>query len=212
MSNDVVSFDGEDDSGDRIIKGTILRCVDGQWSCNDESDPPEKLIALSTALALQHWEDGNPVETIVRTPDKPLPDLDTLNAQIPQEQWEAGIDGKPRPPWVRQHVVYLLDPTDGSLFTYINSTVGAAIAVKNLKERVKMMQALRGLGVVPVVTLGTRPMTTKFGRKIRPEFTVEKWVQLGGNGGGTLQLTHGSELKTTTEPTLQEQTGDRVRF
>src|SRR5262249_60136926 len=46
---------------------------------------------------LQCWENQTVVDEII---DKPLPDLNELNGSIPQAQWEAGLDGHPRPPYV----------------------------------------------------------------------------------------------------------------
>ena len=103
------------------------------------------------------------------------------------------------------------------MFTFINSTIGAAIAVSRLRDRVRMMQTLRGGNVVPVVKLDSGPMDTRFGRKIRPEFTVESWVQLGGSGGvveapKTLQLTHSSGVHPVQEPTLKEAIADEIQY
>ena len=124
----VISGDGFDDIdvSNRLIQGTILRCVDGHWSDRDKTPiPPDKtLVVLGTATALQHWHNGMPTETIVKHPGAALPDVAELNAKIPESQWEEGLDGDPRPPWVKQFIVYLLDPTDASVFTYVNSTMG----------------------------------------------------------------------------------------
>ena len=137
--------------------------------------PPE-LIALATKQAVQCWENGKPVKTIT---DLPLPDVDKLNAAIPEEDWEDGING-PRPPWTKQHVVYLLDPKTAGVFTYINNTAGAAIAVRELRDKVSMMRKLRGANVVPVVELSAKPMKTKFGMKQRPHFKIIDWRDLSG--------------------------------
>ena len=86
-----------------------------------------------------------------------------------------------RPPWVKQNIAYLLDPRDASVFTFINGTVGAAIAVGRLKDKVKMMRALRGERVVPIVELGAAPMKTGYGVKQRPHFIIRDWRNLGGS-------------------------------
>ena len=52
------------------------------------------------------------------------------------------------------------------------------------------MRALRGEKVVPVVTLDAKPMPTKFGQKMRPEFTIIEWRDLGG-------------LQATTVPAIE---------
>jgi len=194
---------------DRVVQGVILRCVDGHWSCTDDSDPPAQFVVLDTSEALQRWEDQMPVETIRKTADEPLPDVAELNAAIPQDEWEDGIDGTPRPPWQHQFVAYLLDPKDASIYTYLNSTTGARIAVERLQSRMRWMQALRGVGVKPIVTLGSRPMKTKFGKKERPEFVIEKWVALDGNGGAAVET---PQLTAVKEPTRQEDLKDEIRF
>jgi hypothetical protein len=180
--------DGFNDTpdGDRIIQGTIVKCVDGHWMDRDGlTFPPDAhMLALATATALQRWENQMPVETIIKRPNQAFPNADDLNAAIPLDKWEDGIDGEPREPWQLQYIVYLLDPNDASMFTFINSTVGAEIAVERLKNKVKWMRALRGENVVPLVKLDSRPMKTKFGQKMRPEFTVIEWRDL--SGGRTL--------------------------
>jgi hypothetical protein len=201
MSNDqtttnmpVINGDGFDqtDADDRIIQGTILRCVDGKWSA-DGGDLPTgtKMLALGTVQCLQRWEDKVPAETIRKKGNEPLPDVDELNAKVPQEEWETGLNGEPRPPWQKQYVIYLVSPTDGGTFTYINGTFGARIAFDRLKSKVVLMRQLRGANVVPVVVLDAKPMKTKFGQKMRPEFTVVEWCQLGG--GSPARIAHDSE-------------------
>jgi hypothetical protein len=183
----VISNDGWDDNyheeiaEDRVIQGTILRCTDGHWSDRDgRTFPPDtKLLALATTMILQHWQNQTPVQTIVKRPGHPLPSVKELNDRIPESEWETGLDDEPRPPWQSSHVVYLLAEGTAEKFTYVNSTIGARIAVENLRDRVKMMRALRGEAVVPLVTLGNAPMKNRFGQKLRPEFRIVSWVELG---------------------------------
>jgi hypothetical protein len=198
---------GDGEGNDRLIQGTILRCVDGKWSAKDGTDfpPGTKLIALGTACALQHWKDGLPVETIVRQKGKPLPDLDELNEKIPQKKWEK-YNGEPRPPWCRQHIAYLIDPGDASIYTFINSTVGAAIAVSKLKDRVQWMRKLRGAAVVPLVKLDAKTMKTKHGQKLRPEFTVVEWRDFSGPTNALPDLS-GNPIEP---PSLKEELNDSV--
>jgi hypothetical protein len=164
---------------DRLIQGDILRAVDGKWSVRNESALPAHLLALGTTRALQRWEKNLPAETIIKQAGKPLPDVDELNSKIPQATWEKGLNG-PRPPWQLQYVAHLLDPTTAAMYTYLNSTRGAQIAVERLESKVRTMRALRGSNVLPVVTLGSAPMPTQFGQKLRPEFVITGWRDLGG--------------------------------
>jgi hypothetical protein len=185
----IVTDDGfaDVDSNDRLIQGTVARCVDGHWSKDKAPFPPDtRLIVLGTCEALQLWRNNKVIKTIKKEPGRPLPDIDELNAQIPESDWEIGLDKKPRKPWVHQYVAYMLDPKDASLFTYINNTFGALKAVTILKDKVKWMRALRGSRVVPVIKLDSKPMPTAHGMKQRPEFTVVEWRDLGGGGDGDL--------------------------
>jgi hypothetical protein len=174
--------DDREDGGSRLIQGVILRCVDGHWSAKDGTviTSDTRLVALSTTQALQPWQNNKPEETILKAPGTRLPDVKLLNEKIPESDWEIGLGGTKRPPWVHQHIVYLLNAADASVFTFINNTAGASIAVCNLRDRVKMMRVLRGNRVVAIVGLGSKPMPTKFGMKVRPEFVIHEWRNLGG--------------------------------
>jgi hypothetical protein len=210
----VITTDGYDDvnTSDNLIQGAILKCVDGFWSSKDGTIIPPKaqMIALATLECLQHWQDQQPIETITKKPGKPLPDVDELNAAIPKKTWEKDLNGEPKAPWSKAWGVYLLDPKDASIYTYINSTVGAEIAVSRLKNRVHWMRALRGDKVVPVVELSSKPMKTKHGTKQRPEFTVVEWRELDAltSPAPTPAIEHmGTPV---TEPSLKEEMNDEI--
>jgi hypothetical protein len=184
MTNELRTIPTDDgwsdtEADDRIIQGTLLRCVDGHWSDKAGTDLPKQLLALATTTVLQRWENKKPAETIVKRPGEPLPDIDELNTATHEEDWEIGIDGEPRPPWQKQWLLYLLDPNTAAKFTYANGTTGARIAVENLKDQIKWMRAMRSANVVPLVELVNKPMRTKYGQKLRPEFKVISWHELG---------------------------------
>ena len=82
----------------RLIQGVIAKCVDGRWADSDGLPLPAELLVVGTTRALQCWKDQYPVDTIIEQPDEPLPDVDELNAKIPEHEWELGLDNKPRPP------------------------------------------------------------------------------------------------------------------
>jgi hypothetical protein len=219
----VVNGDGfEDHDGDsRLIQGAIIRCVDGHWSSKDGTvlTADMRLVALGTATALQRWKNNKPAEpAILKMPGKPLPHVEELNRRIPEAEWEMGLGGVKRPPWVKQHIVYLLNPQDASVFTFINSTSGAAIAVRKLKDRVKMMRVLRGNRVVPIVKLASAPMPTQFGMKVRPEFTILEWRDLSGGNAQVAHVGPPSPLaiehvgKEVEPVTLAEELNDSVGF
>jgi hypothetical protein len=196
------------DQEDRLIRGNIARCVDGTWKDSDKNPIPtgSKWVAWAAGECLQRWHDKMPVETILKKPGIPLPDIDELNAKIPQQDWEKGLDNKARPPWVRQHILYLLNAETGAELTFISGTTGAAIAVESLKNKTGNMRMLRGTRVVPIVSLGSKLMQTQFGSRLRPEFVVEEWRELGSPSPAIA-----AELgKKIAPPTLQEEMNDEI--
>jgi hypothetical protein len=212
--NEVTQYHADDDgysgslTSGRLIKGQLLRWNETNgWFDRDGLQPPEILLAIALSEALQCWKGKKPVETITA---KPLPDINDLNEAVPKSEWELGLDAKPKPPWQHQVIVYLIDPASGGFFTYLNSTIGARIAVDQLREKVITMRALRGARVVPVVKLAHRPMKTAFGMKHRPEFEVVEWRHWGGDGGAIAaprapQLA-GPASAPPPKPTAAEQT------
>jgi hypothetical protein len=134
------------------------------------------MVVIGTDRVLRCWgADNDLLDYVVEQPGEPLPDVEDLNSQIPETEWSTGLNGEPRPPWERCVRAFLLDPETASVYTFINSTVGARIAVERLEDRTKWMRTLRGADVVPIVKLDSRPMKTNFGKQMRPEFTVTEW-------------------------------------
>jgi cell division septation protein DedD len=177
QNNDLTAIDGGGDGFDGPrntgrVRGTFLKWNDSTgWVTRDGLAPPQPLLVIAVKELLQRWLAGEP-ENIF---DQPLPDPDELNAAIPKSEWETGIDGVPRPPWAHTVAVYLVCPATGQAFTYTSSTIGAHIAYDQLREAVITMRALRGARVMPLVLLGDRPMKTKFGMKLRPNFEIIGW-------------------------------------
>jgi hypothetical protein len=164
----------------QIIVGTFLRFTDGSWTEMGIPVPSGlKLLVIAVNEVLQRWADERVVDMVT---EKPLPNVDDLNAQIPESEWEKDLNGNPRPPWVHTYVAYLLHEQTAEKYTYANSTTGARICVETLQDRVAWMRKLRGSNVVPEVELTSRPMTTRFGIKQRPEFKIVGWKKLGDDG------------------------------
>jgi hypothetical protein len=201
-------------SDDRLIRGQFLRCVDGFWQNRDGVALPAgmRLLALHTARALQRWEDKRPTQTIIESEGSPLPDLDALNAEIPESQWEIGLDGNPRPPWSKQYVAYFLDIDDAGLYTYGNATIGARIAVLELEEKLRWMKVLRGENCLPLIKLACCPMKTRFGVQQRPSFPVIEWRRISGGGAATLQLADRTNLQPVEPIGLAEEQAGRLQL
>jgi hypothetical protein len=170
------------DTSERLVHGALMKCVDGRWSSDGRDYTGATMIALHTVRAVQHWRDGRPIETISEDHCE-LPDIKELNAAVPQDEWETGLDGKPRPPWRLQYATYLLDPSTASLYTHANSTFGAKRAWEHLHNAICCKRVLcRGQIVYPVVRLDSAPMF----KKIRPAYEIAtEWVNLDGGAPST---------------------------
>jgi len=165
----------------RLNRGILLKwTAKTGWLDRDGVQPVEGPYLLwGLEEGLQRWQDQAIVEEIV---DKPLPDIDKLNAAIPKSEWEEGLDGNPKPPWSHQYVFYLLDPNGGQIYTYMNSTTGAKILWQNLEERWTIMRELRG-DVWPVVNLSSHQFKTrKWDVVYRADLKVIEWRKKSGPG------------------------------
>jgi hypothetical protein len=218
--NEVVSVTAidsfsEDGGSDRLLQGSRVPCVDGVWTHAKNGSvitKDKRFLVLGTAEAQQDWEDGQLVEERIKKPNAPfLETINELNAQISQDRWEEGLNG-PRPPWSLVFAVYLLDLTDGSIYTAMNSTSGMAAATRELKEKVKWMRALRGQTVNPIVTLGSQLHSKKW-KKLRPSFDPVEWRDLSKpSQSPALAAPQAGTLLgvKVEEPSLAEQMNDEV--
>jgi hypothetical protein len=208
-----IRFDGDDGYDDQAIKGPIVKCVDARWSVRDgtELKDGEPLLCFGTTQGNQRFID-NVSELILKQPGKPLPDVDELNEQIPTDEWEEGLNGEPRPPWQRVYLVYLIRMHDASMLTFISGTSGARIAYNKLTSQVYTMRLLRGANMAPIVKLSSKPMKTKFGTKMRPDFEVVDFREIGGNGRSAPQIesAKGEAGKPVKPVTVEEELNDEI--
>jgi hypothetical protein len=199
-----ISFEGGGlHDEDRLTKGTILKCVDGVWSVkNDPTFKPDaQFICFGTGEGLQHWEGETVIDSKRKTPGVSLSDLcDELNSQIPQEQWNMGLDGKPRAPWQHVRFAYLVRSSDGAVFTLINNTWGCRRCVQELADRVEVTTALRQMHVAPIIKLGSKPMKTQFGVKQRPHFEIVDWRSLGPPPATSVQAPQTPQIGGPVKP------------
>ena len=74
----------------------------------------------------------------------------------------------------------MIDPRTGRSFTFVTDTYGGRAAVGELKDAIANVRRARA-GVVPMVRLGFKMMTTRFGPRPRPVFEVVEWRGGGSN-------------------------------
>ena len=80
-----------------LIQGTLLKFSnEAKWVTRDDDEISSdlKLIAVDVQRVVQKWQDGQPIETKILEPGEKFPDLEILNADIPQSEWVEGPDGK----------------------------------------------------------------------------------------------------------------------
>jgi hypothetical protein len=172
---------GGDDGSNEVIRGDIIKSVDGVTSCKTDPSVNNSTVFLcvGTGFVIQRWQDEK-VEYIQPRPGVYLSDLrQELNAKIPQDQWEIGIDGQQREPWEFAWLAYLVRVSDGAEFTFINSTKGCMRCIKELQRRTQNMSVLKMRSVAPIGKLVGKPMPTKHGTKQRPHFEITGWHNIG---------------------------------
>src|SRR5215831_21185683 len=97
--NDAV--EGVDSPANRLIQGQLVKFTnEGTWVTRDgeELSGTLEVIALNVIRVVQKWEEGQPIETRVLQPGEKFPNLEELNASVPQSEWRQGPDGKLRGP------------------------------------------------------------------------------------------------------------------
>jgi hypothetical protein len=168
--------DAAAEGAERVLKGSLLKFSDWNWSKGKEGIEVEEgttLIALDTAAGWVKWSGGKPVEYRMRQPGQKLAERAELG-DLDEGGWEAGPDGDPRDPWANTRFLYLVDPVSAEAFTFSTATWGGRGAVIDLADQIQRVRYARP-GAVPLVELCAAPMLTKFGKKSKPFFKVIDW-------------------------------------
>jgi hypothetical protein len=105
--------------GSNYLKWTAAK----HWIDRDGLAPPSPLLVFAIDEALRTWKGNKP--TIIR--DKPLPDIEQLNAAIPQSEWQRGLDGQLRKPYEHIVIVRLVNLSTGEIYKFESATYGAHI-------------------------------------------------------------------------------------
>jgi hypothetical protein len=172
--------DGWDDAAgeasERTIRGHLLKFADWRWTLGKEATPVDngtRLIALATAAMWVRWEDGKPIEHIVRRPGERLPEREKLS-HTNEDEWETGPGGEPKDPWANTRLVYLVDPDTAEAYTFSTSSWGGRAAVIELGDQIARMRTTYP-DAAPIVELRAVEMPTRFGRKSKPALKVVGW-------------------------------------
>jgi hypothetical protein len=187
MSNDLAR--GDDGDGFDVteprtgfIVGSMVKFVDRDFVADKTEKLAEgtTLVALSTVTAWVKWAEGRPVEHLVTHAGKAHPRREDL-PDIDQEEWEINkFTGNPADCWHDCRYLHLIDPRTGRDFTFVTDTYGGRAAVGELKNAIANVRRARP-GAVPVVKLGWKQMSTQFGPRPRPVFTIIEWRDGGSS-------------------------------
>jgi hypothetical protein len=214
------SYDDAVEGGDAqqtsggVIKGMLLKFTnEAVWVTREGQElcPDLELVAVDIARVVQRWKDQEPVETIILEPGQKFPDIEHLNAGVPQSEWVKGPDGTLRGPYQAQHIVYLLDPATMDRYCFPTGTAGGHICVRDLADRTRWMRRFRGAHVYPVVTLSDTFMKTRYGGRQRPHFLIKRFIQLGGEALPTAPASPKLPAPSTKEALDQPETPQNER-
>jgi hypothetical protein len=145
--------------------------------------------------------DGGAPEIFVVDDEHPASLVGELNSRIPEKDWRIGLTGEREAPWQICMRARFVDEKDGSLFELTGSSVGLRIACETLCGQVQTVCTIKGVSVLPAVTIGSTLMKTRFGKKSRPDFRVVRWIGLA---------VEQPLLKTVEPPTPAEIIGDQI--
>jgi len=148
----------DDDTSGRQIEGALLR-FDNGWSTGKEKTP----IANGTRQVVEFVSEIN----------GHYPKRDELGHDD-QELWEPGPGGEPSDPWQNSREVLLMDPLTCVALTFCTASAGGRSAVDDLKNAVRNARRLRP-GVVPLISLESQAMPTRYGMKSKPYLKIVDW-------------------------------------
>jgi hypothetical protein len=170
---------------DQVKNGEILKFVDGRWSPRGGPEFPHgtRMLFRGKRRALQRWECQTLFQEIIERPGERLPSVKKLNDEVPESEWEPGLDGKPRKPWALYYVFYLLNDEDGCPYYHSNCTYGQMLAYDELTNKLAI-DAVKGLRGIPILKLHSKLMPTAKGPKQRPFYKVAGYF---GNGSAQLE-------------------------
>jgi hypothetical protein len=206
--NAVAIIDGFDDNADATnspLRGIAFRFKDGEYFAFSDEFPTEgrTFAVIDKADGWQKLAEGTPPEYLMRKPGEVRPP----RPHVDEADWPTGFDGKPQHPWVLTRYLYLLDTATGEVSTFYSGTIGGRVALDELSAQVKVTRSVQP-DAIPVITLESRDMPTKFGgTKPRPYFKIAGY-KLRGSIGSQALLTDESAPAAIEAPKPSEDFND----
>ena len=134
------------------------------------------LAALSVKAVWKRWQDKRVVELITEVGGR-YPRREELGYRD-ESKWERGLDGRPADPLQDSREILFANPTTFEAYTFCTSSLGGRRSVDELDSAMRNARRIRP-DAVPLVSLESQPMPTRFGVKCRPYFRILNWSTPG---------------------------------
>jgi hypothetical protein len=178
---DEVEGDDGINTGSSVIQGKKLKFLDPDWWIEGQNVTGLRLTAIDVRNVVTKWGLNNkPLVTQILAPGEKFPDFNKLNADCPKSEWRVSF-GKETGPWSGQHCLYLIDELYNP-YTWASplTTVGSAIAVRELVDQIRRVRRLRGDNAYPEIELSHVHFPNQYKPdRERPFCAIKKWVRLG---------------------------------
>jgi hypothetical protein len=158
----------------------LLKFVKGKYKVGDDEVPlGTQYIAHANQLTYC-WIKFRDKKVVERRMGKAVekwipPERDELDDKDPAT-WEKGLDGKPKDPWLFQHLLPLEHLESGDLVIFTTGSVGGKIATEELVHQYARRLKRKSSRALPIVKLASKDMPTKlYGDVPRPHFEIDGW-------------------------------------
>jgi hypothetical protein len=163
--------------GTRQFEGELVTFNAGQYLVGGSKYRKElatgmSLAALAVKFVWKHWRDKRVVELITEVGGR-YPRREELGHRD-ESKWERGLDGRPADPLQDSREILFVNPTTFETYTFCTSSFGGRRSVDELDSAMRNARRIRP-DAVPLVSLESQPMPTRFGVKCRPYFRILRW-------------------------------------
>jgi hypothetical protein len=219
--DDRVQTDGDDTSHDGVLNTRVRFTNQAVWELAESAVniTGKELVAVDVRRLEIKWVNKVREDVVELGPNDVFRDLDALNASCDKSEWSEDLNGNLRGPWQRQNVLELIDIATMQAFSWPTSTIGGAICIRELKQKIVRMRQFRGEHVYPLVKLSHTRMKTRHGPRQRPHMEIVDWYRVSGGGVEVAAqprpaLTGGaaaqSPLQKVSEPSVEEELNDKI--
>jgi hypothetical protein len=143
------------------------------------------VYALDWRRGWRKWFDDQIVDDrVVRVADHPAAPIERDElGDMDESEWETGLDGNPKNPWVLVNELPIEDAETGERLLFTTNSFGGKIAVEKVvgAYSVNLRKKLdKGL---PIIALAVTEFNTKaYGKVARPDFIIVRWENDSGGG------------------------------